>query len=74
MQSLGDWDWRSDFGQVSAPVLIMQGDRDPIPMASAHEWRDAFRDARLLVLEEAGHYSYADRSDVFVRAVGDFLK
>jgi pimeloyl-ACP methyl ester carboxylesterase len=38
------------------------------------EWRDAFRDARLLVLEEAGHYSYADRSDVFVRAVGDFLK
>jgi proline iminopeptidase len=73
IQSLGDWDWRRDFRHVAVPVLIIQGEKDPIPLESAREWQRAFPAATLIVLEGAGHYSYADRPEAFVNAVSAFL-
>ena len=37
-ESLGDWDWRNEMGNLLMPVLTIQGEQDPIPMNSAVEW------------------------------------
>src|SRR5262249_11626850 len=42
LQPLGDWDWRQEFREVRLPVLIIHGEKDPIPVASAAEWQAAF--------------------------------
>jgi proline iminopeptidase len=73
LEPLGDWDWRGEFSQVRAPVLIIHGDKDPIPVASAAEWRAAFPEARLVILEGAGHFSYLERPEAFLSAVNTFL-
>ena len=37
------WDWREDFHGTDVPVLIVHGDKDPIPLASAYDGRRRFR-------------------------------
>jgi proline iminopeptidase len=72
--ALGDWDWRNDFGAVGVPVLVIHGSNEPIPMAAAEEWVAAFEDARLVVVDGAGHYPHVERPNAFFSAVEDFLR
>jgi pimeloyl-ACP methyl ester carboxylesterase len=44
------------YGDITAPTLVVHGDRDPLfPLAHGEALRDAIPDAKLLVLEQAGH-------------------
>jgi pimeloyl-ACP methyl ester carboxylesterase len=70
----GDWDWREDFRELRMPVLVVHGDHDPIPPASAAEWPAAFPDATLVLIANAGHFPYVEQPDAFLRAVEDFLE
>jgi proline iminopeptidase len=74
LRPLGDWDWREDFRGVQAPVLIIHGEKDPIPVASAPEWQAAFPNAKLVVVEEAGHFPHVEQPAAFVRAIEAFLR
>jgi len=73
-RSLGDWDWREDFNDVNAPVLIVTGTGDTMPLESMREWERAFGNAELSVLEGTGHYPHVERPDEYFRVVTDFLR
>lgn len=72
--SIGDWDWREEFRNVHAPVLVVHGASDPMPLASAREWAEAFPNGRLVVLDRAGHYPYLERPEDFRRSIREFLR
>ena len=74
MGPFGDWDWRDAFSQVRVPVLIIHGDKDPIPAVSAQEWQAMFQGSTLVLVKEAGHFAYVDQSAAVLRAVDAFLR
>jgi proline iminopeptidase len=74
IDGLGDWDWRGKLGSVRARVLVVHGARDNIPLESSREWVRAFGNARLLVVDAAGHHPFAEQPAVFARAVDAFLR
>lgn len=73
MASLGDFDWRDSLRHVSAPVLVLHGSEDVIPVSAAAEWATAFPNARLLLLEGVGHFPYVEAPEAFFSAVDAFL-
>jgi proline iminopeptidase len=72
-ESRGDWDWRPLLGQLNIPILIIHGDKDPIPMASAEEWAGYLPNAKLLAIHRAGHFPWLEQPDEFYPAVDAFL-
>ena len=73
-RSLGQFDLLPQLGKVTAPVLVIHGEADPIPVASSEAWAAGYPNARLLLIEKAGHLSHVERPDVFFPAVEMFLK
>lgn len=71
--ALGDFDWREHFRESQFPVLVVAGEQDVDPVEAYEEWSTAFPDARLVLLEGAGHFSYVERPDQFFSAVAEFL-
>ena len=71
--SLGDFDWRPRLASVRAPMLLVHGDRDPMPLDAAREWRARVPSSRLLVVADAGHMPYVEQPDLFFPAVQTFL-
>ena len=74
LRPLGDWDWRGEFRDVRMPVLIIHGEQDPIPAASAAEWEAAFPEAELVIVEPSGHFPHVEKPAAFRRAVDAFLR
>jgi proline iminopeptidase len=72
--SLGEWDWRPVMGEATAPALVVHGAADAVPLESACEWLTALPNARLLVLEKSGHFSYLDTPAPFFAAARAFLR
>ena len=73
-RSLGQFDLLPQLGKVTAPVLVIHGVADPIPVASSEAWAANYPNARLLVIDKAGHLSHVERPDVFFPAVEAFLR
>jgi proline iminopeptidase len=71
--SLGDWDWREGAANIDVPVLIIHGAGDPVPLEGAREWAMSIPNARLVVLERAGHVPYAEQPEEFFAAAVEFL-
>jgi pimeloyl-ACP methyl ester carboxylesterase len=60
--------------RISAPTLLVWGDRDEdTPLWMAHRMEELIPDAGLVVLEGAGHYSYADAPGQFGAVARRFL-
>jgi pimeloyl-ACP methyl ester carboxylesterase len=74
MSSLGDWDWRGVVAGVSAPVLTVHGLRDNLPIESSREWVRALPNARLLLIDGAGHYPHFEQPAVFIAALATFFR
>ncbi|MGZ4809868.1 MAG: alpha/beta fold hydrolase [Thermoanaerobaculia bacterium] len=72
--SLGDWDWTKDFAGLKAPVLIIHGEEDAIPMAMVAEWTKTFPNSRLMRVPHAAHFPHAEQPDVVFPAIEKFLK
>jgi len=72
--ALGDWDVRPLLRVVDAPVLILHGAESAIPLNAMEAWADAFPNARLQSVPDAGHYLHVDRPDVFFAAAAEFLR
>jgi proline iminopeptidase len=68
-----DFDYRSEARRISAPTLIIHGDRDTIPLVASEEWARAIPAARLLVLPGVGHFPHAEAPSTFFDAVQTFL-
>ncbi|MFY9619048.1 MAG: alpha/beta hydrolase [Pyrinomonadaceae bacterium] len=73
-RSLGDFNVQPSLARVKAPVLIIHGVADPIPVKSSEAWATGFPNARLLLIKEAGHLSHVETPEIFFPAVETFLK
>ena len=59
---------------LKAPVLIIHGEADYLPLGGSRSWAAAMPNARLLVIPGAGHLPQGERPDIFFPAVETFLK
>jgi proline iminopeptidase len=59
---------------VKAPVLVIHGIADPIPIAASEAWTRTLPNARLLIINGAGHMPQFEQPEVFFKAVETFLK
>ncbi|MFN8378694.1 MAG: alpha/beta hydrolase [Anaerolineae bacterium] len=68
-------DLRPFAARVKRPTLLFWGDRDDdTPLWQGQELEKLMPDAGLVVLAGAGHYSYLDKLDEFVRVADFFLR
>jgi len=74
MASLGQWDWRPALSRVQAQTLLIQGTKDPLPVEFAEAWSSILPNARLMVLQEVGHFPYLEVPNQFFKAVDQFLE
>lgn len=72
--SLGDWNWTADLAKVTAPVLIIHGEEDAIPMAMVNVWATALPHARILRLPKTAHFPHAERPEKVFPAIEEFLR
>jgi len=72
--SLGDWNWTAELARVTAPVLIVHGDEDAIPMAMVDAWVTALPNARILRLAQTAHFPHAERPAIVFPAIETFLR
>jgi proline iminopeptidase len=73
-RTLGSWDLLPSLGVVKAPVLVIHGMADPIPVESAEAWVRTLPNARLLLIEGSGHMPQVEQAEIFFSAVEAFLK
>jgi proline iminopeptidase len=72
-RSLGEFDYRPKVGKVTAPVLVIHGVSDVIPVEGSVDWAKSFPNARLLLVQRAGHLVHLEQPDIFFSAVDTFL-
>jgi 3-oxoadipate enol-lactonase len=69
------FDLSSDVGHITSPTLVIHGADDRyVPVANAAALAGAIPDARLRVLDHAGHLVFIERSADVNREVVSFLK
>lgn len=74
-QSLGEYDLRASAAQLKVPVLIVEGAQTIIPPEGSREWARSFPDARLWLIERAGHgYPFVEGAEVFFPGLQHFLE
>jgi proline iminopeptidase len=66
-------DWRPIVSGIRAPVLILHGDHDAIPVAAAEAWVRVLPDARLLVITRADHLPWVEQPGRFFAAASEFF-
>jgi proline iminopeptidase len=67
-------DWRGELRGVSAPVLVLHGDHDAIPVDAARAWVASIPGARLVVIPGADHLPWVEQPARFFAAVDSFLR
>lgn len=73
-KSLGDYNLMSQLAVVKAPVLVIHGAADVIPIRSSEFWAYGYPNGRLFVIEKAGHIAQAEAPEIFFPAIETFLK
>lgn len=71
---LGRYDLGDGLTQVEAPVLIVQGEQDPIGEKTARDIADIFSRSELHFVAEAGHEPFAEQPKSFYEIVEPFLR
>ena len=63
------------FRGLDRPALVLWGGRDPfLPVRHAEQQREAFPRAEVKVLEDSGHWPFADDPEAVAEAVVPFLR
>jgi proline iminopeptidase len=70
--SLGDFDLRPAIARLSIPALLIHGEDDPIPLATARSIASILR-ADFQQLPHCGHVPYVEAHGEFVRLMDGFL-
>lgn len=71
--SLGTIDETQRLSRVAAPVLLVYGDHDPVPLESGRRLAAVFPKAELVALEDTGHMPWIETPSAFGRALDRFL-
>ncbi|MGC9973522.1 MAG: alpha/beta hydrolase [Bryobacteraceae bacterium] len=66
-------DYRDALKKVSAPVLVIHGERDLQPEQASRLYADTFPNGRLAIIKNAGHFSFSEQPREFSKVVRRFL-
>lgn len=66
-------DYRPALKNVTAPVLVIHGEKDIQPVQASQDYASLISHAQFILIRNAGHFPFADQPDQFSKAVGDFL-
>ena len=72
--SFQGYDWRDEIADVRVPRLVVHGMQDAFPLAGSEEWVPPGSNARLLVIDSAGHFPFLEQPDIFFPAIDAFLR
>lgn len=72
-QSFDGFDWRDSLASVTIPRLVIHGARDNTPLEGNLEWVRGQANARLVVIEGAGHWPHYERPRETIAAIAGFL-
>jgi len=73
MTPLTGLDFWAQLPDLDVPVLLVHGADDPIPVEMVQEMESALPDARLEVIEGAGHFPFIEKPDEVFAAISAFL-
>ncbi|MFN0179656.1 MAG: alpha/beta fold hydrolase [Gemmatimonadales bacterium] len=73
-QSIDGFDWRDSLARVTIPRLVIHGERDNTPLEGNEEWVTGQANARLLVIDGAGHWPHYERPEATLAAIENFLR
>lgn len=71
--SFGDFDWRARLAEVKTPRLVIHGAQDNIPLEGNREWVAGQVNARLLVVDNSGHWLLYEQPTLVLSAIDAFL-
>ncbi len=71
---LGAWDWRQEARKVQVPVLIVHGQRSPMPLESFREWKAALPQGWLTQISDSGHFPHAEQPEIFLAVARAFIR
>lgn len=72
-RTLGDFDWRDSLSRVTIPRLVIHGAADNTPLQGNREWVTGQPNARLVVIEGAGHWPHYEQRARTLAAIATFL-
>lgn len=73
-KELSGYDFYNDLSKISCPTLIIHGEYDGIPVTIPQKMRQYITGSKLCILKHAGHFSFIDRHNQFIRLINQFLK
>jgi pimeloyl-ACP methyl ester carboxylesterase len=71
--SIDGYDWRDSLSSVTIPRLVIHGARDNTPQVGNEEWVVGQPNARLLVVDGAGHWPHYEKPQITIGAIAKFL-
>ena len=72
-ESINNYDWRSSLNALEIPRLVIHGAQDNIPLQGNKEWVSGITSARLLVIDNAGHWPVYEQPQTTLSAIDTFL-
>jgi proline iminopeptidase len=72
--SFRGYDWRDSAQALPVGRLVIHGAEDAFPLEGSQEWVAPGSNARLLVIDGAGHFPFVERPEVFFPAIESFLR
>ena len=73
-RSIDGFDWRDSLPAVTIPRLVIHGAKDNTPLAGNLEWVVGQPNARILVIEGAGHWPHYEQPRASLAALVSFLR
>jgi pimeloyl-ACP methyl ester carboxylesterase len=67
------FDWRDAYQRITAPVLLIHGEEDALPIAEAEASARLIRDAQLVRIPDAGHMPFFEHPEPTFSAALGFL-
>lgn len=68
------YDWRDRFAAVRAPVLLIHGEQDALPVVEAERTAALIAKARVVRIPESGHMPFFENPEPTFAAALDFLE
>lgn len=74
MTDMKAYDYYSKLQLIKAPVLIIHGNCDIIPITTDEKLKAAFPSSTLINFENSGHFTFIEENKNFIKTVDKFLK
>jgi len=73
MMNLGDYNIGDDLSVIKCPVMIMHGDKDPLPLDGAKKAHQSIPGSRLKILKNSGHFIFIESRENVMKEIRTFL-